>query len=69
MNTDDCRCEFSEEYADGDEPSWHYARTCGMCGFKWGSLHCAHDGVQHPCPQCGWIGLGKRTPGQLLFGP
>ncbi len=64
---DDCDCEFSEEYAD-DESSFHFARACGACGFKWGSLHCEHDGVQNPCPECGWIDPGKKTPVQLLFG-
>lgn len=65
---DDCDCEFSSEYAEDDGTSWHFARTCGACGFKWGSLHCEHDGVQNPCPECGWIGPGRKTPLQLLFG-
>ena len=45
----DCDCEF--DFPEGD--SWHYWRTCKACGFRWGGLHCPHDGYQNPCPSCG----------------
>lgn len=64
---DDCACEFDFVEPDGEE-SWHYSRSCDLCGYSWGSLHCRHDGVQNPCPQCGWIDPGKRTPGDILAG-
>jgi len=51
-----CNCEFTP-YPEGDddfgEESWHYLRTCIFCGEQWFSLHCPHDGVQHPCKSCG----------------
>jgi hypothetical protein len=64
----DCDCGFDFQEPDGEE-SWHYKRTCGLCGFEWGALHCPHDGAQNPCPDCGWIDPGKRTPGQILGCP
>ena len=45
----DCDCEF--DFPEGD--SWHYWRICKACGFRWGGLHCPHDGYQNPCPSCG----------------
>lgn len=30
--------------------SWHYRRTCSVCGEEWMSLHCKHDGHQKACP-------------------
>lgn len=60
----DCGCEFDFAEPDG-ESSWHYKRTCGLCGFEWGALHCPHDRAQNPCPECGWIDPGKRTPGRI----
>jgi hypothetical protein len=65
VNDDPCGCEFDYAEPDG-EPSWHFARTCALCGTTWGALHCAHDGAQNPCPSCGWIEPGKQTPGQIL---
>jgi hypothetical protein len=61
----DCDCEFDYEEPDG-EPSWHFSRTCDLCGFLWGALHCEHDGIQNPCPECGWIAPGKRSPSSTL---
>lgn len=63
---DDCECEFDYVEPDGEE-SWHYRRTCRLCGDEWGALHCEHDGAQNPSPCCGWIDSGKRTPAQILF--
>jgi hypothetical protein len=65
MIGDDCDCEF--DYPD-DEGGlrWQYLRTCQLCGQEWGALHCPHDGVQNPCPTCGWIAPGARTPLQFL---
>lgn len=40
-------------YDEVDEPPWHFLRTCPMCGYQWGGLHCPHDGFQNPCPNCG----------------
>lgn len=61
----DCECEFNFPEPDGEE-SWHFIRTCRLCGTTWGSLHCPHDGAQNPCPNCDWIDPDKRTPAQLL---
>ncbi len=65
MDVEDCDCTFDFDEGDGEE-SWHYARTCGMCGCTWGALHCSHDDIQNPCPECGWIAPGKRTLMQRL---
>lgn len=63
--TPECRCEFDVPEDDGEE-SYLYARTCRMCGCEWAALHCEHDGAQNPCPNCGWLDPGKRTPSQIL---
>lgn len=50
-----CTCEFTPYNAEDnpeDEESWHYLRRCKNCGCIWYSLHCPHDGHQHPCPEC-----------------
>lgn len=47
-----CNCEFSE-YDDSDDESFHFKRTCEHCNHTWYSLHCRHDGIQNPCPNCG----------------
>jgi hypothetical protein len=65
MTDEDCACEFDWPEPD-DEESWHYARACPECACQWGSLHCAHDGIQNPCPVCGWLEHGKRLPSQVL---
>ncbi len=63
---DECNCEF-DPYEDGDpEESWHYKRTCENCGRVWWSLHCRHDGVQNPCPSCGFT-HGRPTPLERLM--
>lgn len=54
-----CDCEFTPydpaDYEPGEEieESWHYLRECPTCGRRWWGLHCPHDGVQNPCPECG----------------
>lgn len=59
-------CYF-DPYEDGDtEESWHFKRTCGACGGVWWSLHCIHDGIQNPCPECGWRSPSSRTPMEAL---
>lgn len=63
---DDCACEFDYPEPDG-EPSWHYTRTCRMCGLTWGTLHCEHDGIQNPCPDCGWRSPGTKMTIESLF--
>lgn len=56
-----CDCTFDPydpaDYEPGEaiEESWHYRRTCPICGAVWWSLHCPHDGYQRPCPN------GHRT--------
>lgn len=65
----DCCCDFDWPEDDGEE-SWHHARTCQLCGTRWGALHCPHDGAQNGCPVCGWIRPGAATPAQILgFAP
>lgn len=61
---DDCDCE-PDAGDEGYEPT-HFTRTCAACGFQWEALHCPHDGVQNPCPGCGWVAPGARTPLQVL---
>ena len=51
---DDCDCPFDYPY------------TCPACGRQRVTNHCPHDGVQNPCPECGWTDPGKRTPLQVL---
>lgn len=58
---DECDCPEPTS-----EESWQYRRVCALCGAGFGSNHCPHDGVQKPCPTCGWIEPGKRTPLQFL---
>jgi hypothetical protein len=68
MIGDDCDCEPTTGwpgFEDNEGPT-HYVRTCHHCGFQWGSGHCPHDRVQHPCYECGWIDPGARTPMQRL---
>ena len=67
---DDCDCEFDpyDDPEDEDDESYHYRRTCEMCGEVWWSLHCVHDGIQNPCPQCGWTFRGRPTPIERLYG-
>lgn len=67
----DCDCEQDMGFTDEpDEEPCLFTRTCQMCGCEWGSGHCPHDGVQRPCPDCGWIIEGGRTPMQRLgFAP
>lgn len=52
-----CDCTFDPDPNDPDEDTpekaWHYKRTCAHCGGVWFGLHCPHDGVQNPCPDCG----------------
>lgn len=62
----DCDCEF-DPYEGDEEESWHYRRTCEMCGHVWWSLHCIHDGVQNRCPSCGWTFQGRQTPMERIF--
>jgi hypothetical protein len=66
VTDDECTCEFDFPEPDGEE-SWHYTRTCPD-GHTWGALHCPHDGVQNPCPECGWLQPGTVTPLELLSG-
>lgn len=61
----DCQCEPDAPNEDGSAP-YMYVRTCGGCGFCWESSHCPHDGVQNPCPACGWLREGARTPLEFL---
>lgn len=61
----DCDCEFDYSEPDGEE-SWHYSKTCKVCGCTWGALHCDHDRVQNRCPECRWIDEGKQTPAEIL---
>ncbi len=35
-----------------DESLWHFKRTCKRCGTGWAGLHCPHDLIQNPCPEC-----------------
>lgn len=70
----DCDCDFDPyegedsvyEGGDDDEGSFHFRRTCKMCGFVWWSFHCAHDGVQNPCGECGWRPPGTESPMEAL---
>lgn len=52
-----CDCEFTPDPDDPEESTpetaWHYRRTCPSCGVTWWALHCPHDGIQNPCPECG----------------
>lgn len=61
----DCECELDFPEPDGEE-SWHFTRTCRLCGSVWGALHCEHDGAQNPSPCCRWLDPYVRTPIQLL---
>lgn len=63
---DDCTCEF-DPYEDADDESWHYRRACKWCGTVWWGLHCPHDGVQNPCPDCGRTPGDRPTPLERLF--
>lgn len=68
----DCCCEECctfDPYDDSDEESWHYRKTCRVCGEVWYGLHCRHDGVQNLCPKCGARQDGKMTPSEMMFGP
>ena len=50
-----CECEFDpypENDGDFGEKSVHFLRTCVFCGHHWWGLHCPHDGIQNPCPNC-----------------
>lgn len=52
-----CECEFdpyppNEDGTPDEEESWHFRRTCAVCGNVWYGLHCPHDGYQNPCPEC-----------------
>jgi hypothetical protein len=51
---EDCDCPFDVEV------------TCALCGHKRITNHCPHDVVQNPCPQCGWLPEGYKTPMQAL---
>jgi predicted RNA-binding Zn-ribbon protein involved in translation (DUF1610 family) len=68
---DDCNCEpdvgDDEDFPD-EEPigNTHYTRTCEVCASTWESLHCPHDGIQNPCPSCGWRPVGSRSPMEAI---
>lgn len=49
-----CDCCYEPGLMDDewDAFPWHYLRECRVCGFRWGSLHCPHDGTQRRCPEC-----------------
>lgn len=34
---------------------WHYLRECEHCEYVWEGIHCKHEKVQNPCPDCGKI--------------
>ena len=56
-------CDFDAACkARTDETSWHFLRTCRACGQTWCALHCACDGVQHPCPHCGVRPMPEACP-------
>lgn len=61
----DFECEF-DPYDDSDEESWHYRKICASCGKVWWGLHCDCDGVQNPCPYCGYRREDVPTPMELL---
>ena len=42
------------------EESWHFKRTCDYCGHVWAGIHCPHDGIQNPCPNCGKTPITKE---------
>ena len=50
-----CTCEFEDDPDDPDEHGdpWHFRRVCPTCTKVWWSLHCVHDLIQRPCPDCG----------------
>ena len=50
-NKGNCQCEFDYPEGAGKE-AWRYLRTCLVCGYQWGGLHCPHDRYQNPCPRC-----------------
>lgn len=57
----DCDCDF-DPYEDDAKESYHFKRTCRMCGYVWWSFHCAHDGYQNPCGNCGWYEPWAQSP-------
>ena len=59
-------CHYAPYPDEPDEESYHYLRTCDVCGNEWFTLHCIHDGIQNPCPQCGWRSPSSRTPMEAL---
>lgn len=70
----DCNCEFSPDPSDPDEESFHYLRACLQCGHRWYALHCPHDRVQKPCPECGLVpkpkeGTFRFIDAKLIYSP
>lgn len=57
---------FDPEPGDSCDCPFDYLYTCPACGLSRITNHCPHDGVQNPCPRCGWTDPGKRTPLQFL---
>ena len=51
----DCNCEF-DLYDDGsDGESYHYKRSCYVCGNPFWSTHCIHEGRR----SCGSVSCYK----------
>lgn len=53
-----CECTFDpypDDDPDAQEESWHFRRQCPGCQHVWYGLHCPHDGIQNPCPECGIV--------------
>lgn len=63
-----CLAKCEGDCCAHDADDYTFPRTCALCGCFWWALHCEHDGVQNPCPDCGWIGPGRRTPMQFIAG-
>jgi len=47
-----CNCEPDAEPDEPGEAPTHYLRTCEYCGYQWDGLHCPHEDIQNPCPNC-----------------
>lgn len=57
---------MSSDESTGCDCPYDYEYTCPHCTLTRITHHCPHDGVQNPCPGCGWLDPGKRTPLQFL---